>query len=98
MESKILDNKEISEKYTSTNGSKRTRVHTVRAMDNNGSKFINYRCGRQSVNISKNAFEEIQKLKLDWTNDNKQTDDKTQETLLEHIQQLQKQINKLKGN
>jgi len=93
MESKVIETKEISEEYT-FNGNKKTRTHTLRAMDNNGSKFVNYRCGRQSVNISKDAFDEIQKVKLTWKAD-KETNT-TEEKLHAENVSLQKQINDLK--
>jgi len=96
MESVVIDKKEVKEQYTS-NGNKKTRIHTIRAMNNNGSEFVNYKCGRNSVNISKGAIKEITDTmnKLNWKaskTDNTSDDNK----LLEHIKQLQKQINALK--
>jgi len=94
MESKVLETKEVKEQYKASNGAKKTRIHTLRTMDNNGSKFVNYRCGRQSVNISKNAFEEIQKVKLGW----KANEESKEENKI-HAENvaLQKQINELKA-
>jgi len=102
MNSKVIDTIEVKEQYTTTNGSKKTRIHTIRAMVNNGSEFINYKCGRNSVNISKNIVNDIaEKLtKLNW--DNTATADNTapdnnQSDVVKALAQLQKQINQLKG-
>jgi len=96
MESKVLDTKEVSEKYT-YNGNTKTRTHTIRSMVNGGSEFINYRCGRNSVNISRDIFPKVfeQMQKLQWNNTETEQSNNEQ-TLLEHIKQLQKQINKIK--
>lgn len=93
MESEVIDKKEISEEYTTANG-KRTRTHTIRTMVNNGSKFVNYRCGKQSVNISKNMFEQIQQLKLQWEGNTNNTNES--KIHAENVS-LQKQLNELKA-
>lgn len=93
MESEILATEEIKEEYTTSKGNKQTRNHVLRTMSNNGSLFLNYRCGKQSVNISKGAWEQIQKTNLTWE---QKQNSKTEQTLLQHLQQLQKQINELK--
>ena len=93
MNSKVLDTQEIKEKYTTTNGANKTRVHTIRSMDNNGSKFINYRCGRQSVNISQSAWEQIKEVQLNWDVSKEQQE---QDTVHQENVQLQRQINELK--
>jgi len=100
MQSEIIDVKEVKEKY-SNNGRERTRTHTIRAMNNNNSKFINYRCGRQSVNINKDILEVLIDTvnSLNWDKSAQKQEpepDIEQETLLEHIKQLQRQITELK--
>jgi len=97
MESTTLDKKEVKENYQ-YNGNNKSRIHTIRAMENNGSQFINYRCGRNSVNISKNICKEITETmnNLNWKQTNKKETSSNEETLLEHIKQLQKQINQIK--
>ena len=98
MESVIIDKIEVKEKYVS-NGNNKTRVHIIRAMSNNGSQFVNYKCGRNSVNISKNAIKDVtEKInQLNWEHkQQEQTANSNEQTLLEHIKQLQKQINQLK--
>ena len=101
MDSVVIDTIELKESYTTANGQNKTRTHTLRAMSNNGSMFLNYRCGKNSTNINKNMLAKITESinKLTWENkttNNTNTDTDTTQ-LLKHIQQLQKQINSLKG-
>jgi len=94
MESQTIDNKEVKEAYE-YNGNKKTRIHTIRAMINGSSKFINYKCGRNSVNISKDIIPTITEVmnNLNW--DNKNTDSTTADNnsdneILKAIQQIGK--------
>jgi len=68
-------------------------------MDNNGSQFVNYKCGRNSVNISKtivnDVIEAIQKLSWEATPEAK--DNNNDSDIVKALAQLQKQINSLKG-
>ncbi len=89
---------EIPEKFE-YNGKFRTRTHIIRSMVNGESKFVNYLCGRNSVNISKDKLPEIidAMKKLQWNAEEKTTDDDSDtKTLLKHLQQLQRQINELR--
>lgn len=97
LESKILDTKEIKESYQ-YNGNTKTRMHTIRSMINGNSEFINYRCGRNSVNISKGILQELTEVmnKLSWKNTTTTTDKDTDKLHAENVS-LQKQINDLKN-
>jgi hypothetical protein len=101
--SDILSQIEISEKFVTTSGNNKTRTHIIRSMNNAGSLFINYKCGKNSINISKEILpkitEALNNLKFDIPKEtqqkptNKNVDMKT---ILEHMAQLQRQLNELK--
>ena len=100
MESQILDKKEVKEAYE-YNGNKKTRVHTIRSMINGTSEFINYRCGKSSVNISKNILPAITENmnNLTWEKTNTNTETETVNTdsneILKALQQIGKNQQKL---
>ena len=69
MQSKVLDTISVKEAYTTTSGSKKTRVTTIKSMDNDGSLFVNVHSGRGSVCISKAILPKVIKAldSVGWT-------------------------------
>jgi len=59
MTSTTIDSVELSEKYTTKSGSKKSRTTTIKSMSNEGSLFLNIHSGRGSVCISKDMVPKV---------------------------------------
>jgi len=91
MASETLDTISVKEKYEASNGKEKTRTTTIKAMDNNGSLFINIHSGRGSVCVSKDMVEKVAKAMNGVSWKKKATKAKDNK-----IASLEKQLNDLK--
>jgi hypothetical protein len=98
-ESEILDKAQIPDEYTNKSGKTKTRYINLKAMDNNGSQFVNIHSGRGSVCINKDkvpeVIEELQGLKWKATKKAEATTTDSNNQILEAIQQVGKNQQKI---
>jgi len=92
--SKTLDTVTIKETYETKAGAKKTRETYIKAMDNDGSQFVNIHSGRGSVCVSKAMIDKVASAMkaLNWKGTGNDTT--TIEDLQKQLAEVQKQLKK----